>query len=288
MRHASLQFATLVLAAIASQDEKPWRLVFEQDKKFISVREDGSDRRDEAAPASDGRPLLFISTEDGDAEIWVSDPDGKNPRRLTDNKAIDNWPQWTPDGKRIVFASTRTGPWQIWIMDADGGNAIALTSHAQGARDPQVCSTGGCISYLELHPQASKLPPSTLRTIDLSGGESKVLLEKIQILDHAWSAKGDRLAVRLVQELRILEMPSGKAVKSFKFEEIDKRLYAHAAGGMAWRPDGGAIACAITFLGGRKAGTKIFGDDQIFILPMEGKPVVIETGAPASPVRWIR
>jgi len=57
---------------------------------------------------------------------------------------------------------------------------------------------------------------------------------------------------------------------------------------MLWRPDGKAIACTITFLGGRMLGTKVFGDDLIFILPFEGKPVILTPGGPAGPVRWIR
>lgn len=282
-----LALLMMVAAAITGQDAGRWRLVVKQDERLFSVREDGSDRRDEAALAPDGKRRLYISIEGGDAEIWVSDPDGKNPRKLTDNKAIDNFPCWTPDGKRIVFASTRTGTWQVWIMDADGANPVQLTRHEDGARDPQVSPAGDRIAYLELHPEPTKLPPCTLRTMNFSGGDSKVLIEKTQILDHSWSPAGDRLACSLVQKLQILEMPSGKAAKSFDVAEIHKDLYAHSAFGMLWRPDGGAVACTITFLGGRRAGTKIFGDDQVFILPMEGKPVVIEAGERAGPVRWV-
>lgn len=278
----------LVLAAGALQAPGRWLLELRQDNKLLRVSEDGSDLREVKDPIPHGKPRLFISTEDGDAEIWVSDPDGKNPKRLTDNTAIDNMPRWSSDGKRIVFASTRTGVWQIWIMEADGSNPIQLTRHKDGARDPEVSPAGDRVSYLELHPERTKLPPSTLRVMELSGGEPKVLLEKIQILGHAWSPKGDRLACSLVQELRILEMPSGKSEKSIDLAGVHKDLYAHAAYGVLWRPDGGALACSIRFLGGRMEGAKIFGDDQVFILPMEGKAVVIEAGGPTSPLRWIR
>jgi hypothetical protein len=139
---------------------------------------------------------------------------------------------------------------------------------------------------MEIHPEHSKLPPSTLRIMDLAGRDSKALIEKTQMLGQAWSPKGDRIACSLVQELRILEVPSGKTVKSFKFQDIHKDLYAHAAYGLLWRPDGGAIACTIQFLGGRMVGAKVYGDDQIFVLPFEGKPAIIEAGGPAGPVRW--
>ena len=283
----------VVLAFLLFQDPGPWRIVCVRDGKLWSVRQDGTDRREEPGSAPgvgtlspDGKRRAYISTDDGDAEIWVSDADGKNSKRLTDNKAIDNFPTWTPDGKRIVFASTRSGPWQIWIMEADGAKPVRLTDHAGGAWGPCVSPGGDRITYEELHPAPEKLPPRTLRIMDLAGRESTVLIEKTQMLGHSWSPKGDRIACSLVNELRILEIPSGKVVKSFKFEEVHKDLYAHAAYGLLWRPDGEAIACTIQFLGGRMVGSKVYGDDQIFVLPFEGKPVIIEGDSPAGPVRW--
>ena len=284
----------LLTAFLGFQNPGPWRVVYEQGGKLWSVREDGTDSRAEDGKvpqrglSPDGKRRAYISTDDGDAEIWVSDADGKNPKRLTDNKAIDNFPGWTPDGKRLVFASTRTGRWQIWIMEADGSNPTRLTDHAEGAWDPRVSPGGDRIAYSELHPESTKLPPRTLRIMNLAGGDVKVLIEKTQMLGHSWGPKGDRIACSLVQELRIVEVPSGKAVHSFKFADIHKDLHAHAAHGVTWKPDGKAIACTIQFLGGRMEGTVVFGDDQVFVLPFEGKPAIIEAGGPASPVRWAR
>ena len=44
----------------------------------------------------------------------------------------------------------------------------------------------------------------------------------------------------------------------------------------------------MAFYGKTAEGVKTFGDDQLFILPMEGSPVVIEAGGEAYPVRWMR
>lgn len=294
-----LHFAFLILSG-AIQDPAPWRIVFEvsEERSFSkakSVREDGSDLRDERTdphPTSglspDGKRRVFEVRQDGRSMISTADAEGRNEVNLTDHETFNTSPSWTSDGKRIVFASNRSGKSQIWIMDADGKSPQQLTDHPEGSRSPKVSPGSDRIAYLEIHPAREKLPPSTLRTIDLKGGGSKVVLEKVQILEHAWSPKGDRLACSLIQELQILEMPSGKAVKSFKLGDVRKELYAHAAYGMIWRPDARAIACTIHFLGGRTEGAKIFGDDQIFILPLEGKPVVIEAGGPAGPVRWTR
>ena len=291
--------ATLLVLAFAIQavqEPGPWRIVYMQDGKFHSVKEDGTGLRvetdialEKGIPSPDGKRRAGIHQGES-ASIWVSDADGKNGKRLTSETLISSL-GWSPDGLRLVFASSgpQLGKWHIWIIDADGKNLTRLTDHGDGATDPRVSPAGNCVSYRELHQRPrEKLPPSTLRTMDLSGKQGSVLLEKAQILDHGWSPKGDRVVVSLVQEVRILEPESGKSIKSFKLDEIHKDLYSHAAHGVVWRPDAGAIACGIRFLGGRMEGTKIFGDDQIFILPMEGKPVIIETDGQALPVRWIR
>ena len=41
------------------------------------------------------------------AEIYLIDPDGTNPRQLTDNQAADAFATLSPDGKKIVFDSNR-------------------------------------------------------------------------------------------------------------------------------------------------------------------------------------
>jgi len=293
MKHMLLALSIL---PVAVQETGPWRIVCESGGKAWSVRENGSDRREEPAssPGSgvlspDGKRRAHVRPGDDSQSIWVSDADGKNWKSLTESTYFGSL-AWTPDGKRLVFAASRMPEKsQIWIIDIDGTNLARLTNHADGASDPQVSPVGNSVCYRERHYRPKeKLPPSTLRTMDLAGRDSKVLIEKTQMQGHAWSPKGDRIACSLVQEIRILEVPSGKTVKSFKLGDVHKDLYAHAAYGMIWRPDGGAIACTIQFLGGRMMGTKIFGDEQIFILPFEGKPVVIEAGGPAGPVRWTR
>ncbi|HKS16232.1 MAG TPA: hypothetical protein VJU16_02915 [Planctomycetota bacterium] len=134
----------------------------------------------------------------------------------------------------------------------------------------------------------SKPGISTLRLTDLAGKESKALVEKAEIQTYEWSPKGDRLACGLQNEIRFLEVPSGKLLKRFEWKDIHKNLTNHAASGMIWRADGGAIACKFNFQGKPAKGAKFFGDDELFILPLEGSPVVIEAGGEAWPVRWTR
>lgn len=85
----------------------------------------------------DGRTIAFVSTRDGNPEIYLCDPEGKNIRRITNDPAMDEHPSWSPDGKQIAFNSNRDGNWEIYSMDADGKNAKRLTNHPSADTYPK-------------------------------------------------------------------------------------------------------------------------------------------------------
>ena len=71
--------------------------------------------------------IAFSSDRDGNYEIYVMNPDGTNPTRLTNNTAIDDFPDISPDGSKITFESNRDGSPEIYVMNADGSNQTRLT-----------------------------------------------------------------------------------------------------------------------------------------------------------------
>jgi Tol biopolymer transport system component len=82
------------------------------------------------ALSPDGRRVAFTSTRSGDAEIWVSDPDGSNEIQLTSMRAQDtNCARWSPDGQFIEFSSNGEGEFDVYIVPAAGGKPRRLTSH---------------------------------------------------------------------------------------------------------------------------------------------------------------
>ncbi len=84
------------------------------------------------ALASHHKPqIAFVSTRDGNPEIYVMDADGNNQIRLTNHPEEDSSPSWSPDGARIAFVSNRNGGnYQIYVMDTNGKNMRRLTDGA--------------------------------------------------------------------------------------------------------------------------------------------------------------
>jgi TolB protein len=60
--------------------------------------------------------LAFISTVDGHKEIFVSDFDGSNARRLTRHQSITLTPRWSPRGNEIAYTSYKDGGPALYIL----------------------------------------------------------------------------------------------------------------------------------------------------------------------------
>ena len=108
---------------------------------------------DDLLPAwsPDGRHIAFVSTRDGNPEIYLMDSDGDHPRRLTDDPAGDWRPAWLPDSRRLVFTSGRSGNNDLYLLQfpltatltLTGTPALApLVTGPADERDPAVSSDG--------------------------------------------------------------------------------------------------------------------------------------------------
>ncbi|MDX1521860.1 MAG: LysM peptidoglycan-binding domain-containing protein, partial [Anaerolineae bacterium] len=90
-----------------------------------------SDTGDTAPAVSpDGNRIAIMSSGRGATnwEIWLINPDGSNPVRLTENGSNEGLPAWSPDGKSIAYASDQGGAWALWVMNADGSNQRKLAN----------------------------------------------------------------------------------------------------------------------------------------------------------------
>jgi TolB protein len=95
--------------------------------------------------------LAFSSaiSGDGSMEIYVSNLDGSNPKRLTRTlKAVNISPRWNPrTGREIAFISSRGGSPQVYVMDSTGANQRALISRGGHADSPSWSPDGRYIAF---------------------------------------------------------------------------------------------------------------------------------------------
>ena len=73
-----------------------------------------------------GRKIVFVSTRDGNNEIYVMNADRSNEHRLTTHTGADTAPGFTFDGSQIHFIRETGGASEIFVMDADGSDQHAL------------------------------------------------------------------------------------------------------------------------------------------------------------------
>jgi Tol biopolymer transport system component len=63
-------------------------------------------------------------------DIWEADPDGSNPRRLTNSPGYDAEATWCHRGGKMVFTSTRDGDLELYVMDEAG--QVKRMTHTPG------------------------------------------------------------------------------------------------------------------------------------------------------------
>jgi Tol biopolymer transport system component len=101
--------------------------------------------------------LAFVSTRDGNPEIYTIRADGTGLRRLTANRAGDYRPAWSPDGTRIAFTSNRHGNEELYVMDADGRNVKRLTRHPASDIAAAWSADGRRIAFTRVGPAGGEI-----------------------------------------------------------------------------------------------------------------------------------
>ena len=215
--------------------------------------------------------IAFMSRRDGKPEIYVMDADGKNLRRLTNNRDNDWWPSWSPDGKRIVFVSERDGNREIYVMDADGGNPQNLTNQPAEDWYPSWSPDGKRIAFMSLRDGhiIDFAPTYEIYVMDADGGNPQnITNDRNDDRYPSWSPDSERIVFvsqrpghfkskfLITYEIYVMDADGGNQQRLTENRQND--FYP------SWSPDGERIA----FEADRKGD---FENPEIYVMDADGK-----------------
>lgn len=187
--------------------------------------------------------LSFLTTRDGNFEIYSMTADGKNARNLTNHKALDFWSSWSPDGKYILFYSNRDGNNEIYRMDADGQNQINISNHLANDYLPCWSPNGKQIVFTSDRDNKNR----EIYTMNIDGSNivrvtSNDLFEEVP----TWSIDGNKILFtrQLVELVDTLKATNGEIFIMDKNGSNERQLTFKKGfdSGAKFSPDGKRIA----------------------------------------------
>lgn len=113
-----------------------------------AATESDADVVPDLADPPDFEQIAYTMRDDDAAELFVANADGSRAVRLTDNRARDGHPDWSPDGRWLVFESERTGNRDIFLASRDGSNVIQLTDEIAYDGQPAWSPDGRSIAFV--------------------------------------------------------------------------------------------------------------------------------------------
>jgi hypothetical protein len=233
----------------------------------------------------DSMQTLFVR----DGAIYRGDANAEHAVRVSPEGLETGWPAWSADGRRIAFVGRQKSVYQVHVMDRDGRHERQLTDFPKGAWQPRF-GPDGRLAFLVFREPHAKLPLSDLVVSDIDD-VNKLHVQPIAlnvfVNTFAWSPDGKTLAYSTLGSLVFHELATDKE-HTVAYLDIDPRLKGHTAFTLAWRPDNQAVACTIHFLGDRQqGGPMILGDEEVFVIPRDGKPTWFDAGMAVQGIEWV-
>ncbi len=137
--------------------------------------------------SADGKFLAFVSDRSGRDEIWVSDPEGRTPKKITDLDNEKGALVWTPDSTALLYTAADKKLYSYNV--ADGKTAVVAASDV------------GRIGSVDVSPDSKWIAFSkqdrTLRShvyiVPIAGGEERHISDDSLLYSETnaiWTADG--------------------------------------------------------------------------------------------------
>jgi Tol biopolymer transport system component len=146
------------------------------------------------AVSPDGAALAFVRYTSADgADIFLTDPAGNHPRRLTfDDRSIRGI-CWTPDSQDLVYSANRGSGWTVWRLPAYGGSPRELSIAGSRAQYPAVAPAGNHLAFAD-SPSVSAIWRATLDSVDSPSDDRPLLRSSGNEFSAMYSPDGKMIA----------------------------------------------------------------------------------------------
>jgi Tol biopolymer transport system component len=219
------------------------------------------------AVSPDGNAIAFVRSTSADgADIFLCDPSGANPRRLTfDDRAIRGI-AWTRDGQDLLYTGARTRGWRLWRLPAYGGSPRDLIVAGREAQYVAVSPVGNRLVYT-VSPTVSSIWRAALNS-SKGNDEHAIIRSPGRESGARYSADGKAIADISDQtgndEIWLSDADGGNRVKLTDFKGPDLSR-------IRWSPDGKSLIF----------DTSSDQGNDLYIVPAVagGKPVRVQLGA---------
>lgn len=109
-----------------------------------------------------GKKIALIVTIGNQVDLFVRDYEGGNIIRLTNDRANEASPCWSPDDTKLCFVSDKTGRPKLYIISATGGKAERLKGTSGSECVAPAWNKNNLLAY------TAKLGSYVLKVMDLS------------------------------------------------------------------------------------------------------------------------
>jgi len=203
--------------------------------------------------------VAFFSARTGNNEIYVMDPDGADPVRITNSPASDVDPAISPDGRDIIFTSNRSGNNDIYIVDSRGGTPVNLTNNPANEGWARWSPDG---QHIVFHSNRDD-PGFEIYVMDRDGGNVTRLTSHAGVDQYPeWSPNGQKIAFRRDTDIYVLDLIDGTTERLTNAAPLNQMP--------SWSPNGQQIA----FMSTRDGYPSVFlmnadGTGQVNLTPKD-------------------